>query len=166
MGEIRNQLKSQSLAALLPTSIEQVGGAIFPDTGTIGDQMDLTQIIQAYSSVHSPTYGSPIGSTGATNSVSGAETLLSMTKAQVAKVETIQFTNGGGAAPILVGLTLGGVALPMDSNGATSVACGPSESIARTFDIHVDVNTPLVVVVASGTASDLTSQIAYIKTSQ
>ena len=34
-------------------SIEQVGGAIFPDTGTIGDQMDLTQIIQAYSSVHS-----------------------------------------------------------------------------------------------------------------
>ena len=91
MGEIRNQLKSQSLAALLPTSIEQVGGAIFPDTETIGDQMDLTQIIQAYSSVHSPTYGSPIGSTGATNSVTGVETLLSMTKAQVAKVETIQF---------------------------------------------------------------------------
>jgi len=166
MGEIRNQLKSQNLGALLPISIESVGSQVFPDTSTIEDQLDFAQIIRAWSSVHNPTFGTPIGSTGATNSVSGSETLLSVSKSQVAKIGTLEFVNGGGAAPILISLTLGGIALPMDANGAVAVAVSPSESISRQFDIYVDVNTPLAVTVASGTGSDLTSKVAYILTSQ
>jgi len=168
MGEIRNQLKSQNLGALLPTSIEQVGSAVFPDGATLEDQMDFTQIIQAWSSVHNPTFGSPIGSTGAKNSVTGAETLLSVSKSVVAQIQVIEFANAGGAAPVVVSLTWNGVKLPLTSQGEVELAIAPSgtASVPFTKELYVDVNSPLAVLVASGTGSDLTSTVGYLQTSQ
>ena len=55
MSEIRNQLKSQSIDSLLPTSIEAVGGRIFPDSTSLDGQLDFSQIIQLWQSVHSPS---------------------------------------------------------------------------------------------------------------
>ena len=165
MSEIRNQLKSQSIDSLLPTSIEAVGGRIFPDETSLQGQLDFSQVIRLWQSVHSPSFGSAIGQTGATNSVSGAETLLSVSKSQVAEVQTMEFTNAGGAAPITITLKLGGVACSLDSG--LPIVVGPGASIAiSTMKLRVDANLPLTVVIDSGTGSDLTSKVAYILTSQ
>ena len=72
MSEIRNQLKNQNLEAVLPASLAQVGGQVFPDEPSIQDQLDFAQIVRTWSSVHAPTYGNPIGSTSSTITKAGA----------------------------------------------------------------------------------------------
>jgi len=165
MGEIRNQLKSQNLGTLLPSSIEQVGSNIFPDNTTIEDQLDFSQIIRAWSSVHNPTFGTPIGRTGATSSADGNETLLQLTKSQVAKLQFIQFKNSGGV-PVEVNLLIGGVEVCPDGSGQVIIAVNGGETLSFALQTFVDANLPVSVNVASGTASDLTSKLTYILTSQ
>ena len=97
--------------------------------------------------------------------MTGAETLLSVTKSQVAEVQTLEFTNAGGAAPVTITLKIGGVACSLDSG--LPIVVGPSASVAiSTLKLRIDANLPLTVVVESGTSSDLTSKVAYILTSQ
>ena len=165
MGEIRNQLKSQNLGALLPSSIEQVGANIFPDNSTIEDQIDFAQIIRAWSSVHNPTFGTPIGRTGATSSKDGNETLLQLTKAQVAKLQFVSFKNAGGV-PIEVELLIGGVNVGVDGSGAIFTAVNGGETLSFALQTYVDANLPVSVNVSSGTASDCTTKLTYILTSQ
>ena len=166
MGEIRNQLKSQNLGALLPTSIKQVGAQVFPDNTTIQDQLDFAQIIRAWASVHNPTFGTPIGSTGATSTKDGAETLLQLTKVQVAKLLNVSFTNAGGV-PLEVQLLINNVPLALDNTGQTILAVNGGETLGVNLaGLFADVNLPVSVSVASGTASDLTTELNYILTSQ
>ena len=165
MGEIRNQLKSQNLGALLPSSIEQVGAQIFPDNTTIEDQLDFAQIIRAWSSVHNPTFGTPIGRTGASISKDGNETLLQLTKSQVAKLQFISFKNAGGV-PIEVELLIGGVNVGVDGSGAIFTAVNGGETVSFALTAYVDANLPVSVNVSSGTASDCTSKLTYMLTSQ
>lgn len=165
MGEIRNQLKSQNLGDLLPSSIEQVGGQIFPDNTTIQDQLDFAQIIRAWSSVHNPSYGTPIGRTGATASKDGNETLLQLSKSQVAKLQFIQFKNSGGV-PVEVELLIGGVEVGVDASGAIFTAVNGGETLSFALSAYVDANLPVSVNVSSGTASDVTTKLTYILTSQ
>ena len=165
MGEIRNQLKSQNLGALLPSSIEQVGAQIFPDNTTIEDQLDFAQIIRAWSSVHNPTFGTPIGRTGASISKDGNETLLQLTKSQVAKLQFISFKNAGGV-PIEVELLIGGVNVGVDGSGAIFTAVNGGKTVSFALTAYVDANLPVSVNVSSGTASDCTSKLTYMLTSQ
>ena len=76
MGEIRNQLKSQSLAAVLPSAFSDVGGRVFPDEPSLEDQLDLRQIVNAWAAVHAPNYGQPIPQTGGSASTDGAGEVL------------------------------------------------------------------------------------------
>ena len=167
MSEIRNQLKSQSLAAVVPSSFNTVGGRVFPDDTSIQDQLDLEQIVKAWSSVHAPTYGNPIGQSSADFTAAGqggeAEVdVVTATKSEVYRIQGIALANGGGGAPIVCKVLIGQCPLVMDLTGAPST----STPFPLTQPVFVDLNSPLKFAVLSGTATDATLIVNAIKVSQ
>lgn len=169
MGEVRNQLKSQSLEAVVPSSFNVVGGRVFPDRATLEDQIDLSQIVSAWSSVHAPTYGNPIGQSSATVTKAGAAgeaevEVVTATKSEVIRIQSIALANGGGAAPVVAKILLGDCPLILDATAAPSSAGEPV--LSGTGPFFVDVNSPLKFAVTSGTGTDATLIVNTIKVSQ
>ncbi len=167
MSEIRNQLKNQNLEAVLPASLAQVGGQVFPDAPSIQDQLDFAQIVRAWSSVHAPTYGNPIGSSSSTISEAGAAgeaevNVVLATKSEVYRVQGIAVANAGGAAPVVCKVLIGDCPLTMDLTGAPST----TTPFPLTSPVFVDVNSPLKFAVTSGTGTDATLLVNVIKVSQ
>ena len=167
MGEIRNQLKSQSLEAVNPDSFNSVGGRVFPDGPSLDDQLDLAQIVSAWSAVHAPTFGNPIGQSSITAQGAGqggeAEvTVLSAEKSEVYRVQAVALQNGGGSAPVVAKVLIGDCPLVMDLTGP------PSTTIPYTLasPVFVDLNSPLKFAVLSGTATDALLIVNAIKVSQ
>jgi len=166
--ELSNQLKNQNLGAVSPAAFLQVGAPVFPDDTTTTPLHAFQAIVSAYQAVHLPSFGQPIPQTGAVVSVDGAENILVPEKAEVCHVQYISLTNGGGAAPIVASITLGGMAIGLDSGASYSAetTIPPSTTFSFPVSIDADLNLPLAVSVSSGTASDLTTKAAYIKRSQ
>jgi len=169
MDEIRNQLKNQNLNSVLPGSLKQVGGAVFPDEPSIKDQLALSQIVKAWAAVHAPTYGNPIGSTSATATKAGASgeaevDVVTATKSTVYRIQSIALGNGGGAAPVVAKILLGDCPLILDATASPSSAGEPVLVGAGPF--FVDVNSPLKFAVTSGTGTDATLLVNYIAVSQ
>ena len=167
VGEIRNQLKSQTLEAVTPASFTAVGGRVFPDEPSIQDQLDLEQIVKAWSSVHAPTYGNPIGQSSTTVQAAGAGgeaevDVLTAEKSEVYRVQAISLQNGGGAAPIVCKVLIGDCPLVFDLTGAPST----TTPFSLTQPVFVDLNSPLKFAVLSGTASDALLIVNAIKVSQ
>jgi len=166
--ELSNQLKNQDLGTVSPAAFLQVGAPVFPDDTTTTPLHAFQEIVGAYQAVHMPAFGNPIAQTGGVVSVDGAENLIVPEKAEIYHVQYISLTNGGGAAPVIASVTLGGMALGFDSGASysTAVTIPPSTTFSFPVSIDADLNLPLVVSVSSGTASDLTTKAAYIKRSQ
>ena len=166
--ELSNQLKNQNLGTVSPAAFLQVGAPVFPDDTTTKGLNAFQEIVSSYQAVHLPSYGNPIAQTGGVVSVDGNENILVPTKAEIYHIQYISLTNGGGAAPLVASITLGGMALGLDSGASysTSVTVPPSTTFSFPVRIDADVNLPLVAAVSSGTASDLTTKAAYIKRSQ
>jgi len=167
VGEIRNQLKSQNLESVLPSALKSVGGEVFPDNPSIQDQIDFAQIVNGWASVHAPTYGNPIGASSSTVSAAGqggeAEVdVLTATKSEVYRVQSIALQNGGGAAPIVAKVLIGDCPLTMDLTGAPST----TTPFSSTTPLFVDANSPLKFAVLSGSASDALLIVNAIKVSQ
>jgi hypothetical protein len=167
MTETRNQLKSQSIEAVVPATFETVGGRIFPDSSSIDDQLTLSQVVNTWQAAHTPTYGSPIGqsSTDYTAAGQGGEAevdVVTATKSQVIRIQAIAVANGGGGAPVVCKILIGTVPLVMDLTGAPST----TTPFPITQPIFVDVNSPLKFAVLSGTATDATLLVNGIKVSQ
>ncbi len=167
VGEIRNQLKSQNLESVLPSSLKSVGGQVFPDEPSIGDQIDFAQIVKAWSSVHAPTYGNPIGQSSTTVSAVGqggeAEvTVLSAEKSEVYRVQAVSIQNGGGAAPVVAKVLIGDCPIVMDLTGPPST----TTPFSLGQPVFVDLNSPLKFAVLSGTAGDAVLIVNAIKVSQ
>lgn len=167
MGEIRNQLKSQSLEAVEPSTFNNVGGRVFPDETSIQDQLDLEQIVKAWSSVHAPTYGNPIGQSSADFTAAGqggeAEVdVVTASKSQVYRIQGIAVANGGGASPVVCKVLIGSCPLVMDLTGAPST----TTPFTLSQPVFVDLNSPLKFAVLSGTATDATLIVNAIKVSQ
>lgn len=167
MGEIRNQLKSQSLEAVDPDSFNSVGGRVFPDDTSIQDQLDLEQIVKAWSAVHAPTYGNPIGQSSADFTAAGLGgeqevDVVTAVKSEVYRIQGIAVANGGGAAPVVCKVLIGQCALTMDLTGAPST----TTPFPLTQPVFVDLNSPLKFAVISGTATDATLIVNAIKVSQ
>jgi hypothetical protein len=119
--------------------------------------------------VHAPTYGNPIGSTSLTISKAGAAgeaevDVVTATKSEVFRIQSIALANGGGAAPVVARILLGNCPLIIDATAAPSSAGEPVLSAAGPF--FVDVNSPLKFAVTSGTGTDATLLVNVIKVSQ
>ena len=167
MSEIRNQLKNQSFAAVLPSSFEVVGGRVFPDEPSTDDQLVLAQIVKTWQAAHNPTYGTPIGGSSSTVTAVGAGseasvTVLEALKSEVYQVQAVSITNAGSGGPVVCSVSIGGVPL-IAANVTDPASSGP---VALSLPVFVDVNSSLTFKVLSGTATDATISVQSIKTSQ
>ena len=106
--ELRNQLKSQSLDDLEPTSIKQVGGVVFPDRRAKFDLDDFKAVIESFRSVHLPTYGHIIPSSNGyvETSISSATTtkVLTPEKNEVIEVCAFQCTSAQAGTDVVLRL--------------------------------------------------------------
>ena len=157
--ELSNQLKSQNLDTVLPTSLKQVGGAVFPDVPTVGGLAAFRHVVDSYRAVHLPSYGSPIAGSFKVVSINGNETILTPGTNQVARVQSISFENQGGAAPIVLNLVLGSTTI------AVGVTVGPAAivvpDLGQIYPIFFDKSLPLSVLITSGSAGDLVTEAIY-----
>tara|TARA_Y100000361_G_scaffold148525_1_gene161459 strand:+ start:69 stop:566 length:498 start_codon:yes stop_codon:yes gene_type:complete len=161
MTEVRNQFKSQDLATLEASSINTVGGRIFPDNAAVPNLRALIEVVDSWRATHAVAYGGPIGGTDAvvthqmqTDSV---EAIYTPTGKQVAQVVAVQVANGGGA-PMTADLLIGGVVV------TSGLTINPSESGGFDIDttLLVGPSTPLQVHLTSGSASDAVAKAAYV----
>ena len=159
--EIRNQLKNQSFDNVLPASLKQVGGVVFPDDSSLPDQLAYSQIVNAWQAVHVPTYGNPIPNTGAVKTVTGSGEALNPGDNEVYRVEYIAITNSGGAPADVIPLC---DSTPMCSTDVSTIQ--PASTTVVKGPFFVDKLLPLSVAVTSGTASDISTKFVLIKISQ
>tara|TARA_R110000824_G_scaffold61713_1_gene163852 strand:+ start:381 stop:866 length:486 start_codon:yes stop_codon:yes gene_type:complete len=159
MDELRNQLKNQDLDTVNPAAFLEVGGVVFPDKPSAANLADFKTIVEAYRAVHQPSLGSPIALSGNTVAKAGEGNILEPSTSQVALISALQCENLGGS-PIVLNITIGGIAV-----SSQTLAAGSTLAVALTSK-YVDKNTPLGVVVVSGSESDLISSCSYLLTSQ
>jgi len=166
VSEIRNQLKSQSLGVVAPSSLLQVGGQIFPDDAAVGNMLDFQQIVQAFQAVHQPSFGSPIAGTNAIAEGTGAGTMLQATNDnQVFRIDSI-FLNNSGGAPITAVVRLGTAPINTIMNSMNNQLIQPTENALIMGPFFMDSITSLSVIVTDGTAADLEWFVKYSKVSQ
>ena len=167
MSEIRNQLKSQSLGAVAPSSILQVGGVIFPDDAAVINMLDLQQIVEAFRSVHSPAYGQPIAGTNAVAQGTGQGSALSTANDnEVYRIDSIFLNNTGASAPITAILKLGAAPLNSTMDSMNNAVLQPSGNAVTMGPFFMDSNTPLTLAVIAGNADDLEWFVKYSMVAQ
>ena len=166
MSEIRNQLKSQSLGAVAPSSLLQVGGQIFPDDAAVGNMLDFQQIVQAFQAVHQPSFGSPIAGSNAVAEGTGQGTMLqAQSDNEVYRIDTI-FLNNTGAAPITAVIRLGTAPINSTMDSMNNQVLQPSGNALIMGPFFMDSITSLGAVVTDGTEGDLEWFVKYSKVSQ
>ena len=148
-------LQGQSIGSISPQQILAAGQPVFLDIQTNADIGAINKLIQSYGRIHAPTYGQPIPLTGLVSSAVGSEVILAPSSNEVRKIFGIAVTNAGGA-PIAGSVTLGGVQL------ADFAALPSSTSTVAIGDLFATKNLQLATVVASGTASDLTTSCVSV----
>jgi len=166
VSEIRNQLKSQSLGVVAPSSLLQVGGQIFPDDAAVGNMLDFQQIVQAFQAVHQPSFGSPIAGSNAVAEGTGQGTMLQASNDnEVYRIDSI-FLNNTGGAPITAVVRLATAPINTMMNSMNNQVIGPTENALIMGPFFMDSITSLGAVVTDGTAADLEWFVKYSKVSQ
>ena len=154
-SQFQSLLQGQSISSITPQQILAAGSPVFLDIQTNADIGAINKLIQSYGRIHAPTYGQPIPLTGLVSSAVGSEVILAPSSNEVRKIFGIAVTNAGGA-PIAGSVTLGGVQL------ADFAALPSSTSTVAIGDLFATKNLQLAAVVASGTASDLTTSCVSV----
>jgi len=166
VSEIRNQLKSQSLGDVAPSSLLQVGGQIFPDNAAVGNMLDFQQIVQAFQAVHQPSFGSPIAGSNAVAEGTNQGTMLQASNDnEVYRIDSI-FLNNTGGAPITAVVRLGTAPINTTMSSMNNQVIQPAENALIMGPFFMDSITTLGVVVTDGTAGDLEWFVKYSKVSQ
>ncbi len=167
MSEIRNQLKSQSLGAVLPSSLLQVGTVIFPDDAAVTDMLDLQQIVQAFQAVHSPAYGQPIAGTNAVAQGTGQGAVLSTSNDnEVYRIDSVFLANTGGAAPITAVVKCGDAPINSSMDSLNNAVLQPTGNAIVNGPFFMDSNTALSIAVTDGDANDLEWFVKYSSVAQ
>ena len=156
-SQFNNLIQSKSIATITPQQILDAGEPVFFDVMTSADIASINRLIQSYSRIHAPTYGQPIPQSGLVSSLVGVGELLVATINEIRTVLAVSITNAGGAAPIIGTLTLGGMFI-------ANYAADPSSTTAIPLPagIFSSRHLPIAVTVTSGTASDLTTDVASL----
>ena len=160
--EIRQQLRNQSLNDLLTSSINTVGGRIFPDDLAVIDMDAFNQIIKAWQATHVSTYGNVLPNTGTIQEGIADGGGVAPGDNEVMEVVGASLANSG-AAPIDVEVKLGDLVL-------NSANIPPGETV-KSFDLGIfpitlSKNLALKFGVTSGTPSDFSAKVAYQFTCQ
>lgn len=162
MSDLRDLLKSQTAAATTGAQLNTVGGRVFLDGSARSSMNDLQAIGEVWRVVHAPTFGAPIPATDTTTSYTmtgdSTESVLDPSNG-VVQVVAVDVTNGGGATPLVVELSVNGVLI---SSEALSIDPLGRKAFQLTSPLFIGPSTPLQAKVTQGTATDATVTIAHV----
>ena len=156
-SQFNTLVQGLSIASITPQQILAAGEPIFLDIRTSSDINSINTLIQSYARIHAPTYGQPIPESGLVSTLNGDGSLLAPTQNQVRRIYAITVANGGGGAPIVAQLSIGGVLV-----ATGTVAPGETANLGLPSGFSSSNNLPLTMVVSSGTPADLTTSCASI----
>jgi predicted permease len=113
-SEIANQLNSQDLDTVLPSSIKTVGGRVFPDARSSDGLADLRDIVDSYRASHAVAYGNVVPSSGVSYAIQPDNAtitdLIAPSSTEVIHLNAISFNNESATTPaeitLLVGTTI------------------------------------------------------------
>ena len=160
-SQFNTLVQGLSIADITPQQILAAGSPIFLDIRTSSDINSINTLIQSYARIHAPTYGSPIPGSGASQSKTGAGSVIEPTGNEVYRIMGVNFANSGGA-PVILNLGLGGVVI----QSAVAVAAGETLVATLPSTIFCDSESHLYITVSSGDASLLVTSVASMLTSQ
>jgi len=110
-SEVANQLNSQNLDTVLPSSIKTVGGRVFPDVRSSDGLADLRDIVDSYRASHAVAYGNVVPSSGIEYSIQPANNvnteLIAPSITEVVHLQALSFHNESGSTPAEITLTMG-----------------------------------------------------------
>jgi len=110
-SEIANQLNSQNLDTVLPSSIKTVGGRVFPDARSSDGLADLRDIVDSYRASHAVAYGNIVPSSGIEYSIQPANNvttdLIAAGVTEVVHLQALSFFNESGASPAEITIAVG-----------------------------------------------------------
>ena len=157
MTEIRQQLRNQSLEDLLTTSINSVGGRIFPDDLAVIDMDALNQIVSTWQSTHVPAYGQVLPNSGSLLEGIADGGGFEPSDNEVVDVVAIDAANAG-ASPIEFTIPIGDLAIintAIPPNGGVT-----SSELGALFPMTLTKGLAIKFTVTNGTPADFTAKIA------
>jgi len=160
MSELQNQLKNQSLDELLPSSLKEVAGVVFPDERADMDLNTFASIVDHWRSVHVPSYGQPIAGTVETKQITGAEGFFPASN-EVYKLQGFTFEN---TSPQSVVFNFKVGSFPILAN--TTVAGNASSTPTLLPSLFFDKASPLSFEILSGLGSSLEATFLLVKVAQ
>jgi len=155
--EIRQQLRNNTLGDTLATTINTVGGRVFPDDLAVIDLDALNQIVGSWQSTHVQTYGEVLPNSGAIAEGIADGGGVSPNDNEVMEIVAISCANSGGA-PVSVDVKIGDlvlIAIAVPPTGTTSSELG------AIFPITLSKGLTLKFSVTSGTGADFSAKVAY-----
>ena len=156
--EIRQQLRNQSLNDLLTSSINTVGGRIFPDDLAVIDMDAFNQIIKAWQQTHVATYGQVLPNTGTIQENIGDGSGVAPGDNEVMEIVAVALGNLGGTDALEVQMSIGDLPL-----GLFPIPPGETASLAQNgiFPITLSKGLSLKFNVLTGTGTDFEASVAY-----
>jgi hypothetical protein len=155
--EIRQQLRNQSLGDTLATTINTVGGRVFPDDLAVIDLNALNQIVSSWQSTHVQTYGEVLPNSGAIAEGIADGSGLSVADNEVLEVVAISCANAG-VGPLEITIGIGDLIVYAGAVPPTGLS---SSEIGAVFPMTLSKGLSLKFVVTSGTAADFSAKVAY-----
>jgi hypothetical protein len=156
-SQFNTLVQGLSIDSITPQQILAAGSPVFLDINTNADISSINKLIQSYARIHTPTYGQPIPMSGSISSIDGAGTVLAPSSNEMRKIIRINVVNAGGV-PVVGTITLGGMVVAGFAADPTSTTIIEQQS----QNLFASKNLPLAVTVTSGTASDLTTNVASL----
>ena len=155
-SQFNNLIQSKSIASITPQQILDAGKPVFFDVMTSADIASINRLIQAYSRIHTPTYGQPIPTTGAVTVAVGDGDIFTPSTNEVARIIGIEVSNLG-PAPIEANLTIGGQTVD-------ALVINPTDSTRSLTarDLFVDKNLPIGIQATLGDPNDLSTSVISI----
>ena len=161
MSELQNQLKNQTLNELLPSSLKEVGGVVFPDERADMNLNTFDSIVDHWQSVHVPSYGQPIAGTVETKQITGTESFFANSN-EVYKLQGFTFENSGGVEAIVFNFKVG--LFPVLANTTLNASASTTPTILP--NLFFDKANPLSFEILSGSGGDLVATFLLVKVAQ
>ena len=141
-SEIANQLKSQDLDTVIPSTFKTVGGRVFPDARSSDGLADLRDIVDSYRASHAVAYGNVSPSSGVEYSIqppnNNVTDLIAPGTNEVIHVNAISFDNESVTDAASITLQVGNTII------SSQINVGPNSN-SGWFDIFSVATPPLVL---------------------
>jgi len=172
-SEIANQLNSQNLDTVLPSTYKTVGGRVFPDARSQDGLADLRDIVDSYRATHAVAYGNVVPSSGVTYSIqppnNNVTDLISPDLNEVIHLNGLSFNNESGTDPVAITLQLRGLT-GNETLITTQINIGPNSHVSwhdlfggNVPDLTLSAGQSLQVNITAGESEKTTITASAVK---